>query len=124
VLTEILRGLNDHGKAGLFLELLSHRARPSQILSPPRVLGATGRLLARDGIDRRALLSEIGSLGARDLRRRWLNRRRAYAAEEREPSSGATGDGLSVDAPEPPSSSLGARGRSPDRTASGASDEW
>ncbi len=47
VLTEILRGLNDHGRGALFLELLSHRVRPSQLLSPPRVLGATRRLLAR-----------------------------------------------------------------------------
>jgi flavin-dependent dehydrogenase len=80
VLTEILRGLNDHDQAGLFLELLSHRVRPSQVLSPPRVVGATRRLLARKGADRRALLSEIGSLATRDMRRRWLNRRPAYAA--------------------------------------------
>jgi flavin-dependent dehydrogenase len=91
VLTEILRGLNEHDQARLFLELLSHRVRPSQVLSPPRVLGATRRLLARKGADRRALLSEIGSLGARDLRRRWLNRRPAYAAESSEPGAGANG---------------------------------
>lgn len=83
VLTEILRGLKDRGRAGVFLELLSHRTRPSQVLSPPRVLGATGRLLSRRGIHRRALLREIGSLGARDMRRRWLNRRPDYAVEDR-----------------------------------------
>jgi hypothetical protein len=29
--------------------------------------------------DRRALLTEIGSLGARDMRRRWLNLRPVYS---------------------------------------------
>jgi flavin-dependent dehydrogenase len=79
VLTEILRGLDERGRAGLFLELLSHRKRPSQVLTPPRLLGATARLLARGRVERRALLGEIGALGARDLHRRWLNRRPAYA---------------------------------------------
>jgi flavin-dependent dehydrogenase len=107
VLTEILRGLSRRGQADLFLELLSHRARPSQVLSPPRVLAATGRLLGRDGIDRRAVLSEIGSLGARDMRRRWLNRRPAYAAEQRQPGSGVSGDGAADDADERLPLSLG-----------------
>ncbi len=79
VLVEILRGLQREGKAGLFFELLNHRARPSQVLTPARVLGAGTRLLARRGSDRRALLAELGSLGARDMRRRRLNARPAYA---------------------------------------------
>jgi flavin-dependent dehydrogenase len=89
VLTEILRRLKDQGRAGLFLELLSHRVRPSQLLSPPRVLGATARLLATARTDRRALLSQMRSLGARDMRRRWLNRRPAYA----EPSLAGDAEG-------------------------------
>ncbi len=79
VLTEILRGLQKRGQAGLFFDVLNHRMRPSRVLTPARVLGATGRLLANREIERRALLSELGSLGARDLRRRRLNRRPAYA---------------------------------------------
>jgi flavin-dependent dehydrogenase len=79
VLVEVLRRLQQQDRAGLFFEVLNHRLRPSQLLTPPRVLGATARLLARGGLDRGALLSEIGTLGAQDLRRRRLNRRPAYA---------------------------------------------
>lgn len=83
VLTEILRGLQAHGEASLFLELLSHRVRPTEVLTPQRVAAATGRALARKGADRRAFLGELGALGARELRRRWLNLRPAY---ERSPA--------------------------------------
>ncbi len=78
VLVEILGGLQREGKAGLFFELLNHRARPSQVLTPARVLGASARLLARRGSPRRVLLAELGTLGARDMRRRWLNAHPAY----------------------------------------------
>ncbi|HEY2767952.1 MAG TPA: FAD-dependent monooxygenase [Solirubrobacteraceae bacterium] len=77
VLVEILRDLHAEGRAGLFFDLLNHRARPSQVLAPPRVLRASARLLRRPG--RRSLLSELGALGARDARRRWRNRRPSYA---------------------------------------------
>jgi hypothetical protein len=51
------------------------------VLTPPRVLDAGARLLTADRSrgSRGALLAEIGSLGARDVRRRWLNVRPAYA---------------------------------------------
>lgn len=81
VLVELLRRLQQQGKAGLFFDLLNHRVRPSGVLTPPRVLGASTRLLARRGTDRRALLAELGSVGAREARRRWLNRRPAYAPD-------------------------------------------
>jgi flavin-dependent dehydrogenase len=80
VLVEILRGLHRRGHAGQFFDALNHRARPTEVLTPPRVLGASARLLARRGSRRRALLSELGGLGARDVRRRRLNGRHAYAA--------------------------------------------
>ncbi len=79
VLVEILRGLQRTGNAGLFFELLNHRARPSQVLTPARALGAGARLLAKRGSHRRALLAELGTLGARDMRRRRLNARPVYA---------------------------------------------
>ncbi len=79
VLVELLRRLQAQGKAGLFFELLNHRARPVQVLTPLRVMGATGRLLAGGEVGRRALIAEIGQLGARDLRRRWHDRRPVYA---------------------------------------------
>jgi len=78
-LPELMRRLLAQGKIDLFLDLLTHRTRPSQVLTPPRLLGATGRLLARRGANRRALLREVGSLVAADAHRKRLNRRPVYA---------------------------------------------
>ena len=80
VLVELLRGLQREGKAGLFFELLNHRMHPSQLLTPPRVIGASARLLASGRTPRGALLRKLGALGTQDLRRRWRNRRPVYAA--------------------------------------------
>jgi flavin-dependent dehydrogenase len=79
VLVELLRGLQRRERAGLFFDLLNHRVRPTQVLTPPRLLGATTRLLAGGRVKRGALLSELGTLGGQELRRRRLNRRPAYA---------------------------------------------
>ena len=81
VLVEILRGLQKQGDAGLFFEVLNHRLRPSQLLTPPRVARASARLLAAGDVDRAALLRKLGALGRQDLRRRWRNRRPVYAAD-------------------------------------------
>ena len=78
MLPEIVRRLHAHGDAGAVLEVTSNRAQPSQVLSPPRLLGATGRLLARPGGDRRRVLREVGTLLREDTRRRVRNRRPAY----------------------------------------------
>ena len=79
VLPELMRRLLAQGKIDLFLDLLTHRTRPSQVLTPRRLLGATGRLLARRGCNRRALLREVGSLVAADAHRKRLDRRPVYA---------------------------------------------
>jgi flavin-dependent dehydrogenase len=79
VLVELLRRLHQQGKAGRFFDVLNHRERPTQLLTPPRLLGATTRLLASGRGARGALLSELGGLGAQELRRRLRNRRPAYA---------------------------------------------
>jgi hypothetical protein len=60
------------------------------VLTPPRLLGATGRLLARRGCDRRALLREVGALIAADAHRKRLNRWPMYA-----PNGTATDSGPS-----------------------------
>jgi len=73
VVGEVLDRLLARGELGQFLDLMTHRSIPSQVLTPPRLLGATGRLLARRGCDRRALLREVGSLIASDAHRRRLN---------------------------------------------------
>ena len=78
-LPEILRGLDARGDAGAVLDVTSDRAQPSEVLTPPRMLAATGRLLARPGVDRRRVLREVGTLLRQDTRRRVRNRRPLYA---------------------------------------------
>jgi 2-polyprenyl-6-methoxyphenol hydroxylase-like FAD-dependent oxidoreductase len=90
VLPELMRRLLAQGKIDLFLDLLTHRAKPSQVLTPLRLLGATGRLLARRGCDRRARLREIGSLIAADAHRKRLNRRPMYAPNGTTTDAGQT----------------------------------
>jgi flavin-dependent dehydrogenase len=95
VLVELLRRLQQRGRAGEFFDALNHRARPSQVLTPPRMLRASTRLLARPG--RARALAQVGSLAVRDTRRRWMSRHPVFvghgdgepaelalAAEERE----------------------------------------
>jgi flavin-dependent dehydrogenase len=81
VLPEILRDLDDRGKAGLFFEVLNHRARPVELATPPRLLRATRGAVAQRRGERLAVLREVAALGAEDLRRRWRNRRPAYEAD-------------------------------------------
>jgi 2-polyprenyl-6-methoxyphenol hydroxylase-like FAD-dependent oxidoreductase len=78
VLPEIGRRLSERGQLDQFLDLFNHRTAPSKVLTPPRLLAATGRLLARGGCDRRALLSEVGGLIAQDARRKRLARHPHY----------------------------------------------
>lgn len=79
VLPEIFHQLLAQGKIDIASDLFTHRSRPSQVLTPQRLLGATGRLLMRPESDRRGLLREVGTLVGEDLRRKRLNRRPAYA---------------------------------------------
>ncbi len=78
VLVEILRDLQARGRAGKFFDLLNHREKPTGVLTPPRVLRATTRLLGRPR--RRDVLGELATLGGREVGRRWRDRRPAYAA--------------------------------------------
>jgi flavin-dependent dehydrogenase len=77
VLPEIFRELRERGRVDDFLELLNHRKKPSEVLTPPRLIKATGRLLANGG-DRLASVREVAALAGDDVRRRRLNRRPAY----------------------------------------------
>jgi flavin-dependent dehydrogenase len=81
VLVEIVRRLDKAGKIDDFLNVLNHRAKPSQVVTPPVLLGAVGRMVARgDGGGRKALLGEAAALGIVEARRRWLNRFPTYEA--------------------------------------------
>ncbi|MFI7241880.1 NAD(P)/FAD-dependent oxidoreductase [Streptomyces qinglanensis] len=75
VLPEVLRGMRRAGTADSLFELVNHRARPTDILTGPRVLGAVGRLLARGRV---GVLREVARLAADDRRRRALARRPRY----------------------------------------------
>ena len=74
--------LLEQGKIDSHLDLFNHRSRPSQVLTPPRLLGATARLLVGGGCDRRALLGEVSGLVAQDARRKRLARHPHYAPLE------------------------------------------
>jgi flavin-dependent dehydrogenase len=82
VLPEIAQRLYERGKLDSFLNLFNHRSAPSKVLTPPRLAGATARLLARGGCDRRALLGEVGALIAEDIRRKRLARHPRYVPLE------------------------------------------
>jgi len=86
VLPEIAQRLYERGKGDLF----NHRSTPSKVLTPPRILAATARLLARGGCDRRALLGEVGGLIAQDARRKRLARHPHYVSLETSVDAGPT----------------------------------
>jgi 2-polyprenyl-6-methoxyphenol hydroxylase-like FAD-dependent oxidoreductase len=90
VLPEIARRLYERGKLDSFNDLFNHRSVPSKVLTPPRLLAATARLLARGGCDRRALLGEVGGLIAQDARRKRLARHPRYVPLEASMDAGPT----------------------------------
>jgi 2-polyprenyl-6-methoxyphenol hydroxylase-like FAD-dependent oxidoreductase len=79
---EIAQRLYQRGKLDSLIDLFNHRSAPSKVLTLPRLAGATARLLARGGRDRRALLSEVGALAAENIRRQRLARHPHYVPLE------------------------------------------
>ncbi len=80
LLVEAVRRLHEQGRIEAFLDVLNHRAKPSGVITPPRVAGALGSLLARESGNRRAILAEAGGLLAEQAQRRWHDLRPAYAS--------------------------------------------
>jgi 2-polyprenyl-6-methoxyphenol hydroxylase-like FAD-dependent oxidoreductase len=78
VIPEMLRRYQGQGRLDRPNNLLQHRLAPPEVMTPTRLLGATARLFARTGIDRRLLLREVGTIMTADLRRRYRNRRPRY----------------------------------------------
>jgi flavin-dependent dehydrogenase len=78
VLPQMIRDLHAKGQIGRFLDLFTHREKPSRILNPARLVGSAGRLL-RDHGDRRAVLNEVRTLIGQNVHRQLLNHRHAYA---------------------------------------------
>jgi flavin-dependent dehydrogenase len=87
---EFIKRLLDRGKVDQLLDVLNHRAMPSKVITAPRILGATGRLLMRGECDRRALVGEVAGLISEDMRHRRLNWRPVYAAPRTSADAGAT----------------------------------
>ena len=80
VFVEILRPLAaDAASTDRFLDVLTHRVRPSQILTPVRLAGATARLVRAGDRPRREVLDQTREIMVEDLRRRWRNHRPRYA---------------------------------------------
>jgi flavin-dependent dehydrogenase len=59
-------------------EIVFHRRRPYRVFSPLRATAAAGRLLVKGGSSRTAVLSDLATLGIRDLQRRWRTRRPVF----------------------------------------------
>jgi flavin-dependent dehydrogenase len=90
VVPEVAQRLVDRGEMEGYGNLFNHRSMPSQVITLPRILGATGRLLARGGCDRRALLREVGALIAQDGQRKRLARHPRYVPLGASVDAGAT----------------------------------
>jgi pimeloyl-ACP methyl ester carboxylesterase/2-polyprenyl-6-methoxyphenol hydroxylase-like FAD-dependent oxidoreductase len=90
VLPEIAWRLYERGQLDAFLDLFNHRSGPAKVLTPPRLAGATARLLARGGCDRRAVLGEVGALIAEDARRKRLARHPRYVPLKTSADAGPT----------------------------------
>ena len=90
VLVEILEHLaGDEEMVDRWFDVLNHRVRPSEILTPARLVGATARLVRRGGRPATEVLAETREIMGRDLHRRWLNHRPRYASPAAgEPAAG------------------------------------
>ena len=80
-LAEIVRKLADEERLEPFLDLFNHRTRPSEVLTPARLVGAACRLLASGSPPRDEVVRATWRLMAADVRHRRLNRHPAYADE-------------------------------------------
>jgi len=79
VLVELLRHLeSDPAMVDRWFDVLNHRVRPAEILTPARLIGATVRMLRDGRIPRRRVLADTREIVAQDMQRRWLNHRPRY----------------------------------------------
>jgi len=72
VLQGVLRNLHTQGNASLALEISNHRLKPSQLLTPARLLRAMASALAQRGGHRLEILREVRGLLTQELHRRRL----------------------------------------------------
>ncbi len=79
VLVEIVSELAGKGEMSAFLEVLNHRAKPSEVLTPARLASATGRLLKSGKHPRRQIVRQTKDILTEEVRRQRLNRHPSYA---------------------------------------------
>ena len=60
VVREMIRRLDRRGQLDELFDLVQHRANPSTVFTPGRLLSTAAALLTQPGIDRRAVLREVG----------------------------------------------------------------
>ena len=89
-LPEVGKRLRAKGELAPLIDLFSHRGKPSEVFTPPRLVGAMGRVFAQPGCDRRALLREIGGLIALNAHRQRVYRWPVYEAAGVSSDAGAT----------------------------------
>jgi 2-polyprenyl-6-methoxyphenol hydroxylase-like FAD-dependent oxidoreductase len=68
-----------------WFDVLSHRLAPSRVLTPPRLLAATARLVRSGSEPRGAVMRETGTMVTNDLHRKWLRRRPVLVAAREHP---------------------------------------
>ncbi|MDX2933530.1 FAD-dependent monooxygenase [Streptomyces ipomoeae] len=78
VVPRVVRALHAKGKVDGVLDLLSHRASVLDVLTPGRVLGATGRAVLSGRGRRRAAARELVRLAGTEISRRSAMRRPVY----------------------------------------------
>jgi 2-polyprenyl-6-methoxyphenol hydroxylase-like FAD-dependent oxidoreductase len=78
VLPQIMGRMDSRGEFDRFIDIFQHRAMPSKVVTPPRLLSATARMLVRNGHDRRSMLREVGELVLTDARRKRQRRRPVF----------------------------------------------
>ncbi len=69
LLPEVVRRMAENGNAGAALDVLNHRAKPSEVFTPARLLGASGSLVRQRRLHSEDAF-ELVALLARDTRRR------------------------------------------------------
>lgn len=74
--------------AAAMVDVFNHRMAPSKVLTPPRIMAASGRLLRRGEQPRLTVLRETRDLVVEDRRRRWRNHHPVFTPDQprREPS--------------------------------------
>ncbi len=90
VVSAFSASLYARGELDSLVNILNHRMKPSQVVTPPRILGITARLLARRGADRRAVLREVRGLVTEGMQRRRLARRPQFAPPDASRDAGET----------------------------------